>query len=149
MMRKASVIGPMGCIDIKPTLDHGWHGQTCLPVSFARVTPTGKTLRSYPCHPAHRSFCGNLSGPLLLRRLGEEGAFEVAHGLAQPLLIFDQGDADASFAVFAEGSAGGEGDLGLVEHAEAEVEGALALEVVGMDFGPDEHRGARAVVGPA
>ena len=78
-----------------------------------------------------------------------QGIFQIAHGLPQALFVFDQGDADEPFAVFAEGAAGGEGDFGFVHHAQAEVDGALAFEMLGLDLGPDEHAGAGFFVGPA
>ncbi len=79
-----------------------------------------------------------------------EGAVEVAHGLAEAVFVFDQGDADVTFAVFPEGPAGGEGDFGFIHHAEAEIDGAFAgPEVGGIDFRPDEHGAEGLFVGPA
>jgi len=80
---------------------------------------------------------------------GDEGALEVAEGLAEAVFVFDEGDADEAFAVLAEGAAWGEGDFGFVHDAKAEVDGALALEVFGFDSGPDEHAGTGNLVGPA
>ncbi len=42
------------------------------------------------------------------------------------MFIFDEGDADESFAALAEGPAGGEGDFGVIEEAYGEVERGLA-----------------------
>ncbi len=78
-----------------------------------------------------------------------EGAVELADGLAEALLVFDEGDADESFAALAEGPAWGEGDFGVVEEAQGEVDGGLAGEMIGGDLGPDEHGAAGRLDLPA
>src|SRR5436190_23543377 len=93
------------------------------------------TSNKYPVTSSRRRLL-----PLRLRLPRVQRPLQIVHGLFQALVIFDQSDADEAFAVLAEGAAGGEGNLGLVHHPQAEVERPLVgLEMGGVDLRPDEH----------
>ena len=61
-------------------------------------------------------------------------ALQICHRLFQPLFVFDQGDADESFAAFAEGPARGQRHFGFVHHPQAEVDRPSPLRCSGLIF---------------
>ena len=91
--------------------------------------------KAHPTRGLFRGF-GLADRPLL------DVAADVPDRLAQALLVFHQGDAHVAFAAFAEGPAGGDGDFGLLDQVQREVDRALAAQVLLGHFGPDEHAGA-------
>src|SRR3954449_13378875 len=68
-----------------------------------------------------------------------EAAADLADGLAEPLLVLDQGEAEVALAHLAEAPAGADGDLGLLEQFHGEVDRAHARAPGLGDRRPDEH----------
>ena len=67
---------------------------------------------------------------------------DISDGLFEPLLIFNKGYANVTFAVFAEGPARRDCHLGVFHKVHCIVDSALAFEMLLWDFCPDEHTAA-------
>src|SRR5271157_6051824 len=75
------------------------------------------------------------------RFLGAQAASHLADGLPEPMLIFDQGQAQVAFPGVAETPARTDSDLGLLEQLHGKVDRAQALTPFLRVPGPDEHAG--------
>src|SRR3990172_8836086 len=71
-----------------------------------------------------------------------------SQGLADPLLVLDEGEADEPFTVLAEADPGRDRDLGLLDQELCELERPEPPECF-RDRGPDEHRPFRLLDAPA
>src|SRR5688572_8216476 len=65
------------------------------------------------------------------------------------MLVLDQRDAYILLSEFTKRAAGGECDLGLIHHPQAEIDRALAFQMLIADLRPHEHAGPRFFVAPA
>src|SRR4051812_36712206 len=85
----------------------GWHAHVLVSMHKTRGTGASPVVshgRGAHATKMRRRGSGDGFFALGFGGFGHQGAFEVAHGLFQALFVFDQGDADVAFAVFAEGS---------------------------------------------
>lgn len=83
--------------------------------------------------PEHRACAAStdtvLTGCTLQTSLLEELA-ETPHGLSDPVFVFNEGEADVTLTGWSESDAGADGDLGLVEEMNSEVEGTHLFEAL-------------------
>ena len=71
-----------------------------------------------------------------------EKLLDVARGLTDAVLVFDQRDADVALAVFTEAETGRDGDIGLLDQQLGELHRTERVEGLG-DRRPGEHRRRR------
>src|SRR5882672_12357741 len=112
--------------------------------SPARPTLSGAIMKSATCRGGAGDSAARGEGDdvVQLFRAGFKEPAQIAGGLADTLLVLDQGDAHEAFPVLAEADAGRHSDFGLLDQERREVDAAERPERLGQRR-PGEHRGAR------